>query len=116
MEDYTNAKDRTGRYKQKVILNDNQKRNRRRTLGKVLLIGTMIGITGISCYEIATHPFVYTGKTNVQEESVEDRRARLLQRAENQYNSTQNPQTLKGLNSVIKDINRGVYDNPGREF
>jgi hypothetical protein len=77
-------------------------------LVKTLVLLGAIGVAGISA-GIIGYSKGYRDASS-QNETIFDRRARFLNQAEEQLKNAQNPEEINGLNSVIKDIEKGVYD------
>ena len=80
-------------------------------LAKVAIACGLIGLAGIGAGIIGYVKGYRDTSSQYQDETIFERRARFLNIANAQMLQTQNPETINGLNSVIKDIENGVYDH-----
>jgi hypothetical protein len=78
-------------------------------LGLATLTGIGAGVYKLTDYAIRTDRASYASG-NIQGETILERRVRLLILAEKQLLEARNPETIRGLNSIIRDIENGVYD------
>jgi hypothetical protein len=115
MAEITSSQDRIGRYNQKVISrNSKGKSLARKVVGIGLILGA-ITAGGIGL-ERALENLIkadYANSTKIlgsQNESVIERRAKMLEQARKELSGAQDSAAINGLNLVIKDIENGVYD------
>jgi hypothetical protein len=115
MEEITSSQDRVRRYRQRVIpRNSKGKSLARKIIGGTLILGALIG--GAVALERTLENSVktdYANSTKIlgsQDESIYERRAKMLERARKELSEAQDSTAINGLNLVIKDIENGVYD------
>jgi hypothetical protein len=105
--------DRIKRYNQKVIERHTGKPLIKILCG-VLILGALTGV-GIGTYKLVDNSIkadhTNSLKTpNFQDEPVYERRVRFLNQANKQLLHAKTPEEMNGLNAVIRDIEKGVYD------
>lgn len=105
MKDYINAKERIERLVQKV-----SPRKRKGKLTAILLAGVMIAGTGFTCYKIVSNPVKNSKEITFPDDTLPERRARLLNLAEDQLSHARTSEEANGLKAYIQEIEKGVYD------
>ena len=115
MREITFSQDRIGRYNQKVIPRNSKGKSLVRKIigGGLILSALIIGGIGIEKALENSIKTDYANSTKVlgsENESVHERRAKMLEQARKELSETQDSTSINGLNLVIKDIENGVYD------
>lgn len=115
MREITSSQDRIGKYNQKVISRNSKGKSLVRKIigGGLILSALTVGGIGIEKVLENSIRADYANSTRIlgsQDESVHERRAKMLEQARKELSETQDSTAINGLNLVIKDIENGVYD------
>lgn len=115
MAEVTSSQDRIGRYKQKAIPRNSKGKSLVRKIVGAGLILSALTVGGFALERVLENSikadYANSGKIlSSLDESVYERRAKMLEQARKELSEAQDSQTMNGLNLVIKDIENGVYD------
>ena len=104
MKEITSSQDRVGKYKQKITKRTGKVK--KKSLIKILALCASVGVVGVGL-ELG----IIYGLKDQTHETIFEKRARYLEIANEQMLHAKTSEEINGLNSVIKDVENGVYDH-----